>query len=401
MFSMSYRVVLRRAGARPLALASALGWLALGGYGFAVILAARAATHSFADAGVVSAVFAIGVAAPAPLRGRAVDRRGASALALLAVAHGIAGAGLVLALAFSGPRWPLWVAAALAGATAPPLVATARSLWAGVAGPELARTAHALNAAMSDLAIMVSPAIVAGLSALASPVAALALLVTGFVAASLEVAWLDRARRPAVTAAPAAPRRRDPWGPLRHSAGLRILVLADLPIGAWLGGMDIAVTAVAAAHGSAELGAIPLAASGAGSVIASIATGTHRVRASAGRRYLVGSVVSAVALPLTLIDPTVWSVAAALVLVGAGFGLLNVACFELIDEVVADGGRTEAFTWLTSANAAGAAVGVAIAGSVAGTNPTAALGLVTAVAALVAVIAFGGRRALRAASAAG
>jgi hypothetical protein len=120
--------------------------------------------------------------------------------------------------------------------------------------------------------------------------------------------------------------------------------------------------------------------------VASIATGSHRVTASAGRRYLAGSILTLVALPLTLIEPAVWSVGIVLVLVGAGFGLLNVASFELIDEVVDEGSRTEAFTWLTSANAAGAAVGAAGAGRLATSSPSAALALVIGLAALVVVV---------------
>jgi predicted MFS family arabinose efflux permease len=396
MTTMSYRSLLRRDGARPLALASALGWLAFGGYGFAVILSVRQSTGSFADAGAVSAVFAIGVAALAPLRGRAIDRRGGPALAAFALAHGIAGAGLVITLGTSGSDWPLWPAAALTGACAPPLVATARSLWTRVAGPQLARSAHALNAAMSDVAVIAGPALVAGVSALWAPAAALGILIAAAVIASWLVAWLAWRDRP-TGEVPARGPARDRLGPLRHSRGLRTLVLVELPLGAWLGGLDIAVTAVAADHGAAALGAIPLAAAGAGSVVASIATGTHRVTASAGRRYLAGSVVSLVALPLTLIDPAVWSVALVLVLVGAGFGLLNVASFELIDHVVAEGSRTEAFTWLTSANAAGAAVGAAVAGRLAVSSPSAALALVTGLAGLVVVVVVSRGGSLRAA----
>jgi MFS family permease len=268
---MSYRGLLRRDGAPPLALASALGWLAFGGYGFAVILAVRQATGSFADAGAVSAVFALGIAAPAPLRGRAIDRRGGAALAGFAVAHGLAGTGLVVALGMSETGWPLFVAAALTGAFAPPLVATARSLWTRVAGPQLARSAHALNAAMSDVAVIAGPALVAGVSALWTPAAAAGILIGGAVIAAWLVAGLasrdQRDRRGPRADGPATPApARDPFGPLRHSRGLRTLVLVELPLGAWLGALDIAVTAVAVAHGSAELGAVPLAAAGAGSV---------------------------------------------------------------------------------------------------------------------------------------
>ena len=47
---------------------------------------------------------------------------------------------------------------------------------------------------------------------------------------------------------------------------------------------------------------------------------------------------------------------------GACYGVLNVALFELLDDVVAPDRAVEALTWLTSLQGAGAAVGAAVAG---------------------------------------
>jgi hypothetical protein len=397
----SYRALLRRDGAPTLALACGVAWLALSGYTFAVILATRAATGSFADAGGVAATFAVGVAGLAPIRGRAVDARGPRALVALAGAHLLCAAGLVGSCTVGNAGWLIWIAAAATGASAPPLIATARSLWSAVAGPGLTRTGHALNAALSDAAVIAGPGLVGAMAAAFSARVALASVSVADSAMALVVAWLAarpdmRQLRAGVHDTGSARVRAGGAGaPLRQSAGLRTLVAAGIPIGVWLGGLEIAVTAIAARHGGAALGAIPLAAGAAGSCLASITSGSGRVRQSAERRYLIGSVIAAGTLPLTLLHPSLLVLCAALAPPGAGFGVLNVAAFELLDHVVDTSMQAEAFTWLTSAGAAGSAIGAAVAGRLVAAGAVAALLFVFGAALTAAVLVVARRRSLR------
>ena len=125
-----YSELLARRGAKALALACAVGWLAFGGNGLAIVLLVADRTGSFAAAGAAVSAFALG-AALAPLRGRLVDARGAPVLVAFGAAHA---AGLLLLL--TAPEGVATVAAAgFAGAAAPPLIATARAVWPRVAGP--------------------------------------------------------------------------------------------------------------------------------------------------------------------------------------------------------------------------------------------------------------------------
>ena len=134
-------------------------------------------------------------------------------------------------------------------------------------------------------------------------------------------------------------------------------------IGLWIGAFEVAVTAVAARSGAATLAAVPLSAMAAGSILVSLWSGTGRLNRPAAWRYLVGCVIVAAALPLTLLlVPLIAGITTIAVLVGTGFALLNVALFELLDSVVAADRAVEAFTWLTTGNAAGTAGGAALAG---------------------------------------
>jgi len=223
-----------------------------------------------------------------------------------------------------------------------------------------------------------------------SPSAALATLVVGAATA----AWLLAGRDRPTKSRSSVPVAHRVWGVLRESAGLRTILACDFAIGGWLGGLEVTVIAVAASAGTPELGALPLASSAVGSIAVSLWSGTHRSSQSAGSRYVMGSVMVAAVLPLTLLAQSVGPIAAILVLAGAGVGLLNVAVFELLDHVVPHDRATEAFTWLTTSQAAGTAVGAAGAGRLAQTDSTAALLLVIAFAVLASAIALARRSAL-------
>jgi MFS family permease len=389
-----YAALLARTGARSLALACGLGWLSFASYGFAIVLAVADATGSFASAGAAVGAFSAGAAVFAPVRGRYVDRRGARALALFAPVHAVALGLLVVGCLSTDSSWLLAGAAGVAGLSSPPLIATARAVWPEVAGPELVTTAHALNAALGDAGLVVGPALTGAVAALASPVTALAILVPGATTGALLLAR---------HAPPATPSVRPPsshriLGVLRESRGLRTIVLCDLASGLWLGALDVSAPLVASTGGSAASGAVPLALFAAGSILASLVAGSLKLQRSAPSRYVAGTVIVALTLPLCLVFPSLFGISAVLVAVGAGFGLLNVALFELLDEIIAPDRAVEAFTWLTTWQGLGLAVGATLAGQLSSHGPSASLVVVAAPGLLAAAVVIARRSTLRGAA---
>jgi MFS family permease len=136
-------------------------------------------------------------------------------------------------------------------------------------------------------------------------------------------------------------------------------------LGAWSAAMELVVVALAAQHGHAPLAGLTLAAGAAGSVAVSLTSGSGRLTAPPSTRYLVGALLSVVGLLALLFATDLVVVGAVLVIVGAGVGLQNIAVYELLDLVSPPGRSTEAFAWLTTASAGGAAVGAVIAGHLA------------------------------------
>jgi MFS family permease len=389
--SSSYRALFARTGARAVALSCGLGWWSFASYGLAIVLAVEAATGSFPVAGGAVAAFSAGSALLAPLRGRFVDRRGPRALAYFAPLHAAALLLLVVGCASSHSSWVLVGSAGLAGTFTPPLIATARAVWSQVSGPDLARTSHSVNAALGDAAQVIGPAFTGAVAAVASPLVALGLLVPGATAGAVILAVSAPPRVPA-TPRPSAHRV---WGVLDESVGLRTIVVCELAMGLWVGALEVAAPATAAEHGAAELGAVPLAVFAAASVAVSLWSGTGRLQRTAASRYLAGSIAVAVVLPLCLLVPSLVGITAVVVVAGAGFGLLNVALFELLDDVVPSDRAVEAFTWLTTWQGVGLAAGAAGAGQLSRGGASGTLVLVALPAALAAAVAVANRPALR------
>lgn len=403
-----YGALLARPGARALTCACATGWLSYAGLGLAIVLAAERATGSFATAGAASAALAAGSALAAPLRGRLVDRRGLPLLLVLAVAHAaalvalavVAGAGA--AGGGAGTAFTLIACAGLAGLCAPPLIAAARSLWPRVAGPELTRAGHAVNALIGDLGGIAGPALIAALATVTSPLPVPALLALGPLAAAvllLRVAAAAPERRPAPDRpAPECPDRRpspeechpvhaqgalddtpprgDQVGVVRGNGGMQGLLASGAVVGVLLGAAEVAAPTLAARGGAPQLGALPLALLAAGSAAAVVWSGRSGRAGGPRRRCVAGLGLLAIALPLALAG---WAVTAggagaaptgtalaAFALAGAGFGLYNVALLELLDTVVPERNAVEALTWITSAEGAGLALGAVLGGLLGG-----------------------------------
>jgi MFS family permease len=244
-----YRALLARAAARPLALACALAWLAFTSYGLAIILAVHAATRSFGAAGAAVAAFSAGSAVAAPARGRFIDKRGPQGLILFTAAHACAAGAFVSACVLRAPTVTLLGTAGLAGIVAPPLIATARATWTNIAGADLVRAAHAVNASLADLGQLVSPGLTGALAVAIAPSWALAILIAAASLAGLIIALTGRRQLP--SPAQAVPRRRF-WGVITESSALRTLVACDVAAGLWAGGLEVSVTALASHHGAAS-----------------------------------------------------------------------------------------------------------------------------------------------------
>jgi MFS family permease len=356
-----YARVLRTPHVLPLMAAALVARLPIGIDSLAIVLFLRDRTGSYATAGIVSAAFALGGGAGAPLSGRLIDRYGQGrVLVPLALVHTAGLAGLVgLALA-DAPTALLFPAALVAGMSIPPISATLRPLWGPMlAGdPQLLPTAYALDSVMIEFVFVFGPLLTAAATVLLSPVAALvlaaALLVGGTVAFASSPP--SRAWQPDPSAGGHG------WLGALRSPGLRTLVAATVPLGFCFGAMEVTLPAFSEEMASRAWAGVLLSVWSFGSAAGGIAYGARAGTLPLARTF----VVLAAVLPLTFLPlalaPSVWVMPVLCVLAGVAIAPLLASGNQLVVDVAPAGALTEAYTWPITALVIGLSVGNAVAG---------------------------------------
>lgn len=350
----SYLGLLGWPGARRLLLALVGAWLSFGMVGLAVFLAVHRASRSAPLAGVAVAAFSIGSGALAPARGRVIDRHGVWPwLVVLAGGYGAWLLALILAAHTHVPRWWLAVCAGGAGASAPPLIASIRSQWACVVDTTLLRRAYALMSLLGDFGLVTAPALGGILFAVApwSPLAgcAIAAVVAAAVAAH-HAPTVGRSGGPHTDRSPLA------------SAALRVLLAVSVALGAALGLVQVAVLAAATRWGVTASAGFLLGAFALGSVTGALWFGRRPWQRPPHQRYLLAVLALAPAVAPPLLAHNAVVLAPLLLVAGLGYGPATISLFEALD-VLAPRKPTQAFTWVTTAQALGTAAGAGAAGA--------------------------------------
>ncbi len=349
----SYLALVRHAPARRLLYALSAAALSFGMVALTVLLVVERSSGSYRDGGFAVAAFSLMSGVSAPFRGRLVDRRGARTW-LPALSLGYC-AGLVtldVVAHASGPAWLLVVLGGVIGGSTPPVFASGRAVWPQAVEPELLRHGYAATSLLLDVGQVAGPAL-ASLLFLASGWIAPALCgATGITAALLSLPT----RRPEnYTHDPR------PMPSLRRSRALVGLLAVSIVLGGSQGLVQVSVPAAAGRWHHPGLAGPLLAAFAVGSVAGALWFGSRAWRAPVIDRYLRCVVVLGLLLAPVTLARGPGTLAPLLLLAGLAFGPATISLFETLDAVV-PGAGAEALTWITTAEAAGSALGSALAG---------------------------------------
>jgi MFS family permease len=370
-------------GARRLIALSIIARLPLTMVSIGLLLHAKHLTGSFAAAGAVDAAYAISLGLGAPLVGRAVDRRGQTAVLLVSSVAAAAMLAVVAALPVGTSLPALIVPACAIGCAMPPVGACLRALVPGLMpDAAAARAFYAIDATAVELTWITGPALAVTLGAAFST--GFALTVAAAVSTAGTAAFAahpaSRGWRPAATA---SPERSRPG----RSPGLRTLILVMGPLGVVFSAVQVGVAAATAELGASGAAGPLLAVWGAGSLLGGlIATRTGGgARSAAGVSLLLGALTIG-HLSLAVVATSTLGMAAVLLLAGATIAPTEASLYAIVDDVVPAGTLTESFSWLATAAAVGAALGAAAGGSLAASaGPVSAFALAGA-AGVVAVM---------------
>ncbi|MEU6577535.1 hypothetical protein [Streptomyces sp. NPDC046805] len=354
----NYLRVLRAPQAPRLVVAMFVGRLPNGMFPLGIVLVLHRSSGSYSVSGAALAALMLGTTCSAPFRGRLVDRWGQSrTLVPLVLVQTVAMAGFLIAASAGHSVWGLIPLAAAVGATNSTLGGSMRQIW-----PVLVRSreelpaAYALQALLEDLIAVTGPLIVPLVLAFASPV-----MVLVFAEAAALLGTAVFATAAASRSAVGRPTRsRSLLGAL-STPGMRILVLTLAAAATVIGMLYIEVPAFAGGAQNANAGSL-LAVMAGGSMIGGLSYGARTWTSGVDRRYvrLTGAFAATVA-PLALAR-TVLQLGVLLSFAGIVYAPRLISAYLLLDDLAPRDALTEAYTWLVSANAAGVALGSALAG---------------------------------------
>jgi MFS family permease len=382
---MTSTVAPSRSGVRALLSSSVVARLPLAMFSVALLVHAQKLTGSFAVAGVVTGAYAICGALAAPSLGRLIDRRGQTGVLVASSALGAAmliGIGLVPA---GLPPFALVALAGGAGLFTPPLEACVRTLLPAVVASQSELPAlFALESTLIEVTFVLGPPLALGLAACwstgAALIAAALMLVAGTLIFTLQPVsrrWRAQGDLPAVL------------GSALRSAAIRSLVAIELGTGIVFGATEVGVTATAKHLAGAAAAAPLLGLWGAGSLVGGLIA-TRRGGGATSTRGLA-ALLAALALlhgGLLVGDTSLFTMGAIIALAGATIAPSAASVYWLAGKAARRGTETEAFSWLFTAAATGAAIGAALAGVlIERSGATAAFALAGAAGSLAALVA--------------
>ena len=311
---------------------------------------------SYGTAGAVAAVSAVAQALVGPQSGRLADRFGQAAVLVPSVlVHAVSVATLITLALGHAPVWTLFLAAAPAGATVPQIGAMVRARWVSKLSdqpPAHLNTAFAFESVTDEFTFVVGPvlatAIATGIAPAAGLIAEAALTLVGGLAFAAQ-------RRTAPARHPHIP------GAVRVSAlaspGVRLLAGSFLGVGTVFGAMQVSVTAFAEAEGQAGVSGTVYGIFAGGSMLAGVLYGMIAWRRSARQRMLASYTLLVLGCSTLWAMPDLTSLAVAGLVCGLAIAPTLITGYTLVETLVADGAKTEAFTWLTGAIGLGLAIG--------------------------------------------
>lgn len=330
----------------------------------AIVYYVRDLTGSFAAAGTVAGAMALGDGLAAPVQGRLVDRFGRGrALVPSAVLFALAMTGL-FAAGRAGAGTPVLVGCALlAGLGFPPVSGAVKTVWSLVASrPAVLARLYTFESLLQQLLFLTGPVLVTILTVTGPSGWGLPIAAAGGLAGTVAFVLVARG----------VPGRSGAAG--RHGGALRVpavraLVAATAVGGIAFGAMPVLWPAAGALFGHAGVGGLLAAAFTVGGIAGTFRVPLTRVTdpdpAHAYRRLLARLAFLLAPLgPICLLHTPAALVAVAVLLAVAGLFLTPIAssCYLTVQRTTDAGQRTEAFTWVSTAQATGTAAGSALAG---------------------------------------
>jgi predicted MFS family arabinose efflux permease len=351
----SYRDVLLLPHALRTFVPALSGRLAYGLLPLSALFTVQQSTDSFATAGAAVAAFGL-ASLSMPLKARLVDRF--SQRRVLPVLALLCAVGLVLTASARTTNAAFLVAlVGITGLFAPPLGPSMRATWRLITeGSELKERAYALDAICEETLYLFGPLLTGVLISLWSPRLSLTCTAVLLLAGTLLMVTNPFARHTSPT-----PPKQHLLGPLTIG-GLRRILLIIMATAAGISVAYICLAAVAQSQGHPGAAGYLEAGIGVGSVIGGLLWARRKHTRSPSTHLAALIAVLAAGLLAASFTTNLLALGAVMACTGLAVAPLYVVSYLASDDLAPAHQRTEASTWINTANNVGSSAGSSLAG---------------------------------------
>lgn len=362
--NVSYKSLFSAPGASVFFLATFLGRVPLAMKALGCVLLVERLTGSFALAGVVGATQTLVSAFASPRLGRFADRYGERTILFWSIViHTIGMAWLIIAAYAGAHAALLLIGAALVGGSTMPFGSLSRARWVQTLGKgRRLEKAYALESMADEMGFIIGPMLVVPLSVSVNPAAGLIASLIMTIAATVMLILQD------------VPRTNFRLAPVDNAApegktvigipGIQVLIGSLLFMGIIFGAVEIVMVAFAEHLGRPNMASIMAATFAFGSLIGAIIYGAITWHGAVDRRLKIAIWWIALGTIPILLANTIPTMSLAVFITGLAISPGMIAANTVVEHLAPPKMLTEAFSWIGSALATGAAFGSIVAGVV-------------------------------------
>jgi MFS family permease len=391
--STSYRSLFETPAQVAFVLATFLGRVPISMKALGAILLIQQTTGSYSLAGLVGATQTLVAAFASPQLGRLMDRIGPKPVILwTAIAH-LVGMVILIVAAEMGAHWSLiLLGAAIVGGSSVQFGSLSRARWVTLLGkgPRLDK-AYALEAMADEIGFIIGPLIVVPLAV--SVGASIALLVAlAFTLFASVILVVQRAPQGGTAVSLHPSDTPDTGRGVMTIRGMQVLAASLLFLGVVFGAVEIVLVAFAEANGWPGAASIMASTFAFGSLLGAVIYGAITWRMPVDQRLKLALIWFTLGTIPMFLSTSIWQMTAAIFLTGLGISPALIAINGVVENLAPPRSLTEAFTWVGSALATGAAMGSLIIGIVLdemGLRSGQSVGVIGSLISLIIIYAFG------------